>query len=382
MKERLEKLESGEMSRKNKDEECGITHPMLFDSIEPEDYVCPVLHAVDLLPNKILKYAETWFWYRVEDNPIELIVARINWAAAATKKTEADNKYLEAERHKAEMQEELEALEEDDIADDDPDYIWQKELLSAASADLEAAKNQCDNTDKHFRECRKAKDKLEKDNTKYGQVTRDFWMKLQHMMKHEFKVWVSVYHGGELEGNQARVFCRKAPEIMARMKQMTLEFLSTLSENERRERADEKELDLYLGAFQRLLQYIDMLSHYCYQEYGSMTDSDVQDAKRCIDYATRLWQKVMPTIPMKVHAWRHLAEDLEKYRGMKSHHEQEIERAHQRGLKDERRLCCVADYQKKINSVLSHKATADSTPVKEMRDDTEEKMIRRKRKKV
>ena len=90
----------------------------------------------------------------------------------------------------------------------------------------------------------------------------------------------------------------------------------------------------------------------------------------------------MPTIPMKVHAWRHLAEDLEKYRGMKSHHEQEIERAHQRGLKDERRLCCVADYQKKINSVLSHKATANSTPVKEMRDDTEEKMVRRKRKKV
>ena len=119
MKERLEKLESGEMNRKIKDEECGITHPMLFDAIEPENYMCPVLHAVDLLANKVFKYLEKWYWYRVEDNPIELIIARIEWAAAATKKTQADDKYLEAERHEAEMQEELEALEEEGVADDD-----------------------------------------------------------------------------------------------------------------------------------------------------------------------------------------------------------------------------------------------------------------------
>ena len=205
-------------------------------------------------------------------------------------------------------------------------------------------------------------------------------MKIQDILKKEFDVYVSVYHGGALEGNQARRLLRSIVDIMARIKPVFIEFLSTLSPSEGNERADKDELDLYCGGFQRLFQYMDLISHFCYQPFGSMSDADVNSAKLCIKLATKLWHRLMPTIPMKVHAWQHLAEDLEQYRGMKSHHEQEIERAHQQGLKAERRLGCLKDFEKKTNHILGSIATVESDAVQQKLTETRERQQRCKRK--
>jgi len=96
---------------------------------------------------------------------------------------------------------------------------------------------------------------------------------------------------------------------------------------------------------------------------------------------TKLWHRLMPTIPMKVHAWQHLLEDLKKYRGMKSHGEQQIEREHQKGKKHDKRLkCFFRDFEKKTMNILRHNATADSAQVQAMQEDTEAKRIRKKKK--
>ena len=381
MKERFQKLESGELSRKNKDLECGLTHPMLFDCIEIEDWMCPVLHAVDLLANTVFDYFQKYIWYRLEDVPLELIVARIQWAEAEKKKEKSWSERLEAEEHLSHMNAELEALAEDGLDETDDDYNWQHVLATAAKESAVQAKKKHSDEESAAAKMKKALKRLENNTKKYGKVSRDLWMKIQQLLKDEFNVYISVYHGGALEGNEARRLMRFICEIMARIKPVFVEFLSTLSQAERNERADKEELDKYCGGFECLFQYMDSISHFCYQPFGSMSDEDILDAKRCIHLATRLWHKLMPTIPMKVHAWQHLAEDLEKYRGMRSHHEQQIERAHQRGKKDERRLACLKDFEKKTNHILSQNATADSKEVQEMLADTEAKQIRRKRSK-
>ena len=125
---------------------------------------------------------------------------------------------------------------------------------------------------------------------------------------------------------------------------------------------------------------MDLIAHYCYQPFGSMSDAQVSDSKKTIRLATLLWKRLMPTIPMKVHAWQHLAEDLERYRGLKTHNEEAMERAHQAGMKDDYRLHAVRNFKVKTLSVLKNSATVAQDGVKEMLEDTEAKRKRKKRK--
>ena len=110
MKERFQKLENKTLKRRNKDHECGLTKPMLIDCIEPADWMFPPLHALTLLTNTPFEYLQEWVWHRVEDVPIELILARRDHAK---KQIAADDKWervLEAKEHLNEMQAELSDL--------------------------------------------------------------------------------------------------------------------------------------------------------------------------------------------------------------------------------------------------------------------------------
>ena len=67
---------------------------------------------------------------------------------------------------------------------------------------------------------------------------------------------------------------------------------------------------------------------------------------------------------------------------MKSHHEQQIERAHQAGKKDHRRLHALKDFEKKTANILRHNATFETTAVQAMHDNTKVKKQQRKRKRT
>ena len=88
----------------------------------------------------------------------------------------------------------------------------------------------------------------------------------------------------------------------------------------------------------------------------------------------------MPTIPMKVHAWSHMLEDLHKYRGMKHHNEEPIERQHQEGRRHDSRLRALRDFETKTMSILRQSATSDMEEIQKMHKDTEDKKKSRKRK--
>ena len=177
-------------------------------------------------------------------------------------------------------------------------------------------------------------------------------MSIERMLRKEFNVYASTYHGGDMEGNQCRRLMRDAVPIFAAIKQMVDEYIDIIPLDEREGKADRNEVDMFQGAFQRLFQYMDLLSHYAYQPAGSLTDDDLSDAAKAVNLAAMLWLNVMPTVPMKVHSWQHLLEDLRRFRGLKYHHESHIERAHQIGKKHEKRLHCFRDFQKKTANVL------------------------------
>ena len=231
---------------------------------------------------------QKYIWYRLEDVPLELIAARIAWANAATKKEEAWQRKMDEEEHLAQVQADLSAMEDGELVDSDEEFKLQAAVVKVAKDSLALAKRQLKKREQELAKKKSDLAKFEKNTKEYGKTTRSLWMKIQDILKKEFDVYVSVYHGGALEGNQARRLLRSIVDIMARIKPVFIEFLSTLSPSERNERADKDELDLYCGGFQRLFQYMDLISHFCYQPFGSMSDADVNSAKLCIKLATKL----------------------------------------------------------------------------------------------
>ena len=71
--------------------------------------------------------------------------------------------------------------------------------------------------------------------------------------------------------------------------------------------------------------------------------------------------------------WQHLKDDIEKYRGLGQHTEQQIERAHQVGKKHERRLVAVKNFKCKMVNILKHNSMEASTEVIAMVADTKAK---------
>jgi hypothetical protein len=86
-----------------------------------------------------------------------------------------------------------------------------------------------------------------------------------------------------------------------------------------------------------LFQYFDVVSHYCYQPYGSLSDGDIAKLQVAEDRLVALYLKLLPNCPMKLHMIAvYLVPHVKKFRGLKSHHESHIERAHQQGVRNNR----------------------------------------------
>ena len=189
----------------------------------------------------------------------------------------------------------------------------------------------------------------------------------------------STYRGGDLEGNECWRLLRHAVPALDAVKALLVTHLATMSAEEKEKRANIEEINLFIRAFQRLFQYMDVMSHYCYQPMGSLTDKDLAAVDRCVFNAATLWQNLMPTVPMKVHAWQHMREDLLRLGGLKSHNEHGIERSHQAAVRDNKRLAAIRDFEKKTLNILQHDATVKAPEVVAMHKDTRSKQKKRKK---
>jgi hypothetical protein len=195
LKTHLERLHSGELNKADKAVESGVVATPLIDAIEPQDYIIGPLHCVTLFINTPFKYLHRWIWNRVEAVPEPLIEARDRVANADIQVK----------------------LWQEDLADnDEPDQI------AAIKAELKAAKAE-------LKQARAEVAKMEKNSKEYGTVTQDLWMAIQNRLKEEFQVYISSYHGGDMEGNQCRQLMKKAVPVMDMIEEMALEYLDMLS---------------------------------------------------------------------------------------------------------------------------------------------------------
>ena len=260
------------------------------------------------------------------------------------------------------------------------EYRQQAAVLDVAVASVDEAKELHKAANAELKKANRELKKLEENTKNYGKVSQDLWMTIQRKLHKDYNVHISSYHGGDMEGNECRRLLRNAEIIMEDIKSILVAHLGQLPDDEKERRADQAEVELFCAGFTRLFQYMDLISHYCYQPYGSMSDADVENSEKAITLASELWLLLMPTIPMKIHAWQHLKEDLRQYKGMKSHNEQQIERTHQDGKKHDRRLWCFRDFEKKTNNILRHAATVDTAEVQAKLKETEDARLKRKRK--
>jgi len=93
----------------------------------------------------------------------------------------------------------------------------------------------------------------------------------------------------------------------------------------------------------------------------------------------RLWRRLFDTVPPKAHAWWHLVEDLERFRGLKHHQESKIEVSHQVGRKIDLLFRSVNDREKKIECSLRHQHTMDKPSMKLIQSEVQKKRSRKRK---
>ena len=142
MKEHYEKLERGELRRTRPEQQRGLTKPMLIDCVEPENYLSPVLHAVTLFINTPFKYLKKYMWYRAEDLPLQLLMARDDLAVAVLAVETCRNDMLDAGEWLNNMRIELDGLQPQEYGayDDDQhrkDFLEMEAVVNYAKDQLE-----------------------------------------------------------------------------------------------------------------------------------------------------------------------------------------------------------------------------------------------------
>jgi len=326
----------------------GVTEEALFDAIPFANFLAPVLHAVDLFLNTAKDMLDAYIDYRLEDRPIALVNAR--W-------------------HEADMKiEERKALAEVESAEQnllDATNDGDADAMQATTAALAEATSAYKSAKKDFGAAAAACRKLEK-NKDYGALTQDLRQDVDALLADLIHVLRAAYHGGDMVGPHCRKLMRCAGEAMDAL----LALLISVPREQRAAGCDDDEVTKYCEAFKRLFQYFDVLSHYCYQPYGSITDSEMHAIKtKLVPYMDRLWRKLSRNVQPKVHAWQHLVQDLDRLRGMKHHQEAKIEIAHQIGKRTELRFRALAgSIDKKIKCAMKHQANLDDPATRAMQE--------------
>lgn len=328
----------------------------LFTHIPVDNWLVCILHAIDLFVNTWVDLIFRYIDYRLEDRPIELLEARQSLFDASIMKDRRWNNLTDYKATPQVLQDELDDLEEEDglpTCDDDAVYSTIEELIAAIKIQKDIIKAEQllhAEAAASAREIAAAIVKLEKLKV-HGALTQATRQVIKEMLQDIYHIFCSAYHGGDMEGNYCRKFMSIADEILDDIEDKLIEVNLAVEDDEIRK---------YFKGFKRMLQYMDLLSFYCYHPYyGTLTSSQVDDVKYLVPLMDNLWRKMTTSRPVKAHMWFHFIDDLERFRGMKHHHESKAETAHQDGRKLEMILRNVADIEEKIDVGLKYIATKE-----------------------
>ena len=144
---------------------------------------------------------------------------------------------LDAEEHLHFLEMELaDLVPEGGSFDDEEDehaYNDQEAVVFAAEASLGEAKALHAKLKSELAKQKAKVNTMEKNKT-YGKTTRDLWMRIERMLRKDFNVYASTYHGGDMEGNHCRRLLREASPIMEEVKRILTDAINSLPTEERK----------------------------------------------------------------------------------------------------------------------------------------------------
>jgi hypothetical protein len=325
----------------------GVRKKHILPSIDISDVTLPVLHLQLGLINKgynalitaiqagMETYSDPYLFYENKLNECVTAEKVVTLLRDAFLKNSADAKM-------AIIQAEVGAKV---IVNENPGIIISKSsikhLVKKREAELKEAKRQAT---VNFKAAKNAFDKesAKPENSKAtGQPLRDA---IEELLKREFGLDKGVYFGGDFQGTEVRRLMKDRHAIFTSIR----ELLET--HRDRMIVSAEKVWEI-LDAYERLFGHLDAVFSICRIKRYHTTTNDISVLRRQVKQAVSVWRALGLSITPKMHCVEdHLCDIVAHFEGVGDIGEDEGERAHQTGHKNDCRNKALRDHAKRALS--------------------------------
>ena len=123
-----------------------------------------------VLVNHVVEYFQKYCWYRIEDTPLELIIARIYWADANKEHNKKQELRKKADLDHADCLMHLKTLKAAGFSEDDELYREHQRKAKAAAEWKKLVSVKLTEVRKELKDARSNLSRLEKDTKNYGKI--------------------------------------------------------------------------------------------------------------------------------------------------------------------------------------------------------------------
>jgi hypothetical protein len=185
---------------------------------------------------------------------------------------------------------------------------------------------------------------------------------IEQFMKHEHGIDKGVYFGGDFQGRECRALMTSRHEIFDSLSSFVNERKYCLI-------VDEAKLRSMLFAYERLLGHFDAIFSICRVKRYHLENGMLESLKGHVLQVSAVWRALGLSITPKMHCVEHHLVDLVKsFGGVGDLGEDEGERGHQTGHRNECRTRALRDHAKKAVSHVRHESMAMHPEVREIKD--------------
>ena len=197
---------------------------------------------------------------------------------------------------------------------------------------------------------------------------------LEALLKEKHGIDQGVYFGGDFQGNDCRKFMTSRKEIFFDLRQFILD------KPEEEMVVEKNEVVKILNAYEKLVGHFDGLFSICRIKRYHTTTKQMENLALHVKHATAYWRALGLSVTPKIHCIEdHLCDIVHHLQGLGDLGEDEGERGHQTGHRNESRTRSMRDIQKKVISHLKHECMSQNLEVKGHQDIVTRKPKRRKK---
>jgi hypothetical protein len=332
----------------------GIVDNVIWDFIEPKNYIFPVLHFEIGAVNNVLDN----FYGFIEDQ-VEILsqderVARNNLIiceVSLTEAKEAHDGFLEA----AEMQLQFQRILRSDVSDSLKDRNLtneerreleseKEELDEAIAGIIRQKKNLVTNVKSKREAVAEAKKEMKKVHSKKDKTDRSVITDIENLLM-ERNISAASYHGGKLHG----VDCR---ELICIAKSIFPEIEQALLRVDHPDRCDEETIKKTCALHCRLFVTLDTISSKLRKKYGEVNPEDYEVLEASLKNLQKLWENACMSFTPKIHGvLAHAIEQVRRFQGIGDILEDDLEHLHQTAA---RIYSCIGRIKDKTQLAFSH----------------------------